>query len=74
MSHSHAIDLQSLSREEEHDSVHFFKRAARHRQEAERLYRIGDSRQAEMHASISRKHIEKAMAIKPANARTPGFT
>jgi hypothetical protein len=42
------------------DAVDLSERADRHQKEADRLYRLGDDRQAAMHASISRKHRDAA--------------
>ncbi|HPW06220.1 MAG: hypothetical protein KA287_00280 [Rhodoferax sp.] len=61
--YSPAKDVIVMSHEAGHDSAHHFRRAARHGQEAERLFRMGDDRQAAMHASISRKHTAAAMEL-----------
>jgi hypothetical protein len=68
--HSHARDVEAKSHETGHDSAYLFQRAARHEQEAERLYRIGDDRQAAMHASISRKHASAAVELEIHGAST----
>lgn len=43
--------------------LHLRERAMRHQQEAQRLLRSGDPRQAAMHASIARTHSQSAVAL-----------
>ncbi len=44
------------------DVADLSERAVRHQKEADRFYRLGDDRQAAIHASISRKHRDAAAA------------
>jgi hypothetical protein len=69
--HSPARDAKIIGHEAGHDSAYLFRRAARHGQESERLYRMGDDRQAAMHASISRKHAAAALELNNHGARIP---
>lgn len=39
------------------------ERAEKHRSESARLVRMGDPRQAELHASIARTHLQSAWAL-----------
>jgi hypothetical protein len=52
--------------------TYFFQRAARHLREAERLYRLGDARQAAMHASISHKHAAMARELEAIQTASSG--
>ena len=39
------------------------ERAAKHQKESARLVRVGDARQAELHASIARTHTHSALTL-----------
>jgi hypothetical protein len=66
-------EASSLRQDSGDEGAYLSERAERHQQEADRLYRLGDDRQAAMHASISRKHRDAAQNL-AASAVSQGST
>ena len=62
--------MVAVQNDDDRGPAYHQRRAARHQQEADRLYRLGDDRQAAMHASISRKHMSLANSTQDTQAPT----